>query len=104
VTARFWPKSLRGQILLAIALALLLAQLFSAVLLYRAQHERREAALVHTMAMRLFTANRELPEEPVPGNIPVQPAGPRLGPPPELFGGPRIFHLEHSPVSPLSAM
>lgn len=54
-----WPRSLQGQLLLAVALALLLAQGISAVLLYRAQAERREAALVHTAAMRLFGAARE---------------------------------------------
>ncbi len=56
---RLWPRSLQGQLLLAIALALLLAQGISAVLLYRAQAERREAALVHTAALRLFSAARE---------------------------------------------
>lgn len=55
----FWPRSLQGQLLLAIALALLLAQGISAVLLYRAQSDRREAALVHTAALRLFGAARE---------------------------------------------
>ncbi|MEQ1497528.1 MAG: ATP-binding protein [Novosphingobium sp.] len=41
------------------ALALLLAQGISAALLWRAQAERREAALVHTAAIRLFAATRE---------------------------------------------
>jgi signal transduction histidine kinase len=54
-----WPKSLQGQLLLAVALALMLAQGISAVLLYSAQVERREAALVHAAAIRLFAANRE---------------------------------------------
>lgn len=54
-----WPKSLQGQLLLAVAMALLLAQGISAALLYRAQVERREAALVHAAAIRLFAANRE---------------------------------------------
>lgn len=54
-----WPKSLQGQLLLAVALSLLLAQGISATLLYRAQIERREAALVHAAAIRLFAANRE---------------------------------------------
>ena len=56
--SRLWPRSLQGQLLLAIALALLLAQALSAALLYRAQTERREAALLHTAAMRLVTAGR----------------------------------------------
>jgi signal transduction histidine kinase len=56
---RLWPRSLQGQLLLAVALALLLAQTISAVLLYRAQNERREAALIHTATIRLFAAVRE---------------------------------------------
>ena len=50
---RFWPQSLQGQLLLAIALALLVAQGLSAALIYRAQAERREAALVSAAAFRL---------------------------------------------------
>ena len=53
------PGSLRGQLLLAVAAALLLAQGISAALLYRAQTDRREAALVHGAAMRLFAANHD---------------------------------------------
>ena len=110
--ARFWPKSLRGQMLLAIALALLLAQGFSAVLLYRAQHERREAALVHLTAMRLFTATREFPPEVLPGgdNGPAPDHGPMRGPnhgrphgppPPELFVPP-VFVPETTRNRPVS--
>jgi signal transduction histidine kinase len=102
---RFWPKSLKNQILLAVALALLLVQTFSAVLLYRAQHERREAALVHSVAMRLFTATREYPPSDSqsdasngPGQLRPHGHGP---PPPELFGGPRTFRIEHSNQTPV---
>jgi signal transduction histidine kinase len=59
--ARFggiWPKSLKGQLLLAVALALLLAQGISAALVYGAQSERRDAAIIHTAAMRLLPAAR----------------------------------------------
>ena len=56
--ARFWPRSLTGQLLAAIALSLLLAQTISAVLLYRAQTELREAAMLHTAAFRLLNAER----------------------------------------------
>jgi signal transduction histidine kinase len=56
---RLWPRSLQGQLLLAVALALLLAQAISAALLYRAGAERREAALVHAAAIRLFAAQHE---------------------------------------------
>jgi len=50
---RLWPSSLQGQLLLAIALALFVAQGLSAALLYRAQAERREGALVNAAAFRL---------------------------------------------------
>ena len=107
---RFWPRSLMGQMLLALALALLLAQAFGAVLLYRAQAERREATLVHAVAMRLFTATREFPDQRPdqrPGPRPEQREGfhGHHGPPPlpELFGGPRTFRVEHSATSPLRA-
>jgi signal transduction histidine kinase len=57
--ARFrlpWPGSLQGQVLLALAGALLLAQAISAVLIYRAQAARREEGLAHMVAMRLYNA------------------------------------------------
>ena len=52
---RFWPRSLQGQLLLSVALALLLVQSFSAFLLYRGQMERREASAVHAAAFRLLS-------------------------------------------------
>ena len=51
-----WPGSLQGQVLLALAAALLLAQGISAVLIYRAQAARREEGLAHMVAMRLYNA------------------------------------------------
>jgi signal transduction histidine kinase len=62
-----WPRSLRSQVLLAIALALFLAQGIGAALLYRAQHERLEGALIHAAAFRLAGAMRGIPDEP-PGD------------------------------------
>ncbi len=59
ILSHFWPRSLRGQVLLAIALALFLAQGIGALLLYRAQHERIEGALVHNAAFKLMVATRE---------------------------------------------
>ena len=53
---RLWPRSLQGQLLLAIALALLVAQGVSALLVYRAQAERREAMLINSAAFRLADA------------------------------------------------
>ncbi len=56
--ARLWPRSLRGQVLLAIAIALFLAQGIGSMLLYRAQHDRIEGALVHNAALRMIVAAR----------------------------------------------
>ncbi len=53
---RLWPRSLQGQLLLSVALALLLVQTFSAFLLYRGQMERREASAVHAAAFRLLSS------------------------------------------------
>lgn len=61
---RLWPRSLQGQLLLAVALALLLGQAINGVMLYRAQAERREAALMHTVAFRLYGALRDDDEVP----------------------------------------
>lgn len=92
---RLWPRSLQGQMLLAVALALLLAQGISAMLLYRAQTDRLNMALVHTAAFRLVRATRTgvLP----PGMLPQR----------EQHEGaddedrPRSFRLEHDRNSPL---
>ncbi len=84
---RPWPRSLRGQLLLAIGIALLLAQGISAALLYRAQTERREAALVHGAAMRLFAANHDEA---------------MLGPhPPGTYEAARHLRVEHLTAAPL---
>ena len=55
---RLWPRSLKGQMLLTVALALLLAQSASAVLIYRAEAQLRETGLIHTAAFRLLRAVR----------------------------------------------
>ncbi|MFM2372083.1 MAG: hypothetical protein RIS85_1805 [Pseudomonadota bacterium] len=49
-----WPRSLQGQVLLAIALALLVAQTISAVLIWREQSHRRESGMVSTAAFKLL--------------------------------------------------
>lgn len=58
------PRSLMGQMMLAVAFALLLAQGIGAVLAYRAGAERREAALLHSAAFRLLAATRGDDETP----------------------------------------
>ena len=55
---RYLPRSLLGQMLLAVALALLVAQTLSAVLIYRADHQRREAALINSLAFQLVADPR----------------------------------------------
>lgn len=91
---RLWPRSLMGQMLLAVALALLLAQAIGAALVYRAQAERREAALIHTAAFRLLSAARG-PDDATARRRQRPP------PPPAIFGGPRgNFRIEHSLQSP----
>lgn len=70
---RLWPRSLQGQLLLAVAVALLLGQTINGVLLYRAQTERREAALLHTVAFRLYGALRD-EDEAVPRRFRRPPA------------------------------
>lgn len=55
---KLWPRSLLGQMLLSVALALLVAQGISGFLLYRAQEQRREAALMNAAAFRLLAPPR----------------------------------------------
>ena len=87
---RLWPRSLQGQLLLAVALALLVAQGISAVLLWRAQAERREAALVHAAAIKLVSA----------GNDDFKIA--RFGPhPPEAIAAARHLRIERTDHNPL---
>lgn len=57
-TIRLWPRSLLGQMLLALALGLLIAQSISAVLLYQASENRREEALLNGAAFRLLGTPR----------------------------------------------
>lgn len=89
---RLWPQSLKGQLLAAVAVALMFAQGFSSILLYRAQSERREAAVVHAAAFRLLSATRrESPGQ----NAPHYPRAPE-------FEGPRSLRIEQNAKSPLA--
>ena len=72
---RLWPRSLLGQMLLSVALALLVAQGISAALLYRAQEQRREALLMNAAAFRLLAPEREMRRRGPgsrPGRIPLE--------------------------------
>ncbi|WP_298335463.1 ATP-binding protein [uncultured Erythrobacter sp.] len=51
---RILPSSLLGQVMVSVALALLISQVVSATLLFRASEDRRENAAVTTAAFRLI--------------------------------------------------
>ena len=97
-----WPRSLKGQVLLAMALALFMAQAIGALLLYRAQHERIEGALLHNAAFRLIVASRT---NDLDGDPHDEPRGPPPGgfsrdhqrPPPEMHR----MRLERTAAMPL---
>jgi signal transduction histidine kinase len=55
---RLWPHSLLGQMLLAVALALLVAQAISAALLLHAQDVRREMGAANGLAFQLVSEPR----------------------------------------------
>lgn len=99
MTLRLWPRSLMGQMLLAVAMALLLAQGIGALLVYRAQAERREAALIHTAAFRLIAETRS-PDFDRDGARQSRGGPDRDHRPPRERRG---FRLQHSHASPLHA-
>mgnify|MGYP005990642037 CR=1 FL=1 len=55
---RFLPRSLLGQVMLALAAALLIAQAISATMLYRAASERRELAVTSAASFQLLVGQR----------------------------------------------
>jgi signal transduction histidine kinase len=59
VSVRIWPRSLLGQVLLAVASALLVAQAISAVLLLRAGEDRRDQRLVGSLAVQLIAGSTD---------------------------------------------
>ncbi|KLE32160.1 hypothetical protein AAW01_07260 [Aurantiacibacter gangjinensis] len=64
---RLYPRSLHGQMLLAVALALLVAQVIAGVLILRADRERAEARLVDTLAFQLLAPPAEIERAGRPG-------------------------------------
>ncbi len=85
---RILPRSLQGQMLLAVAVALLVAQTIGAVVAMRAQHERESNAIVHALAFRL-----------IGGRILRDGDGAEL--PPPMGRRPRIARLISMPATPL---
>ncbi len=55
---RLYPRSLLGQMLLAVAVALLVAQAISAALLYRASEQRRQMGVANGLAFQLVSEPR----------------------------------------------
>ncbi|WP_188767643.1 ATP-binding protein [Novosphingobium endophyticum] len=88
------PRSLMGQMLLAVAAALLLVQGLGAVLIYRAQRESYEVGMLNAAAFRLIAETRG------PGWY-----SRRLRRPDVPFGGipPRGFDVEYSAAAPIAA-
>lgn len=80
---RFWPRSLLGQALLAVGLALLAAQAISGALLYRAAEERRAQHVVGSLAVQLIAAtNGRFEDRRGPGRMRIE----RSAAPPLLAG------------------
>lgn len=106
---RLLPRSLMGQMMLAVAVALLAAQTIGAVLAYRAGAERREAALLHSAAFRLLMTARDDDQErrEEPRRLRDRDAdvrrerGPERGPGPRGGGG--GFRLERVAAPPQQA-
>lgn len=93
---RLWPRSLQGQMLLAIALALMVAQGLSAALMWRMQHERHFAGMVNYAAFSLLGRNPRAPLGP-----PQPPEGPPPGDAPEIgFRMPRPLRVQEEQRAP----
>jgi signal transduction histidine kinase len=115
-----WLRSLQGQVMLAIAGALMVAQGLSAWLIWHEVHQRHIATLVSGAAMRMVDA-RSGSRGPGPGNPagsgppPIGDPGrlpdfPRLpppmpggGPPDDRMRLPRPLHVHIDAASPLQA-
>lgn len=87
----FLPRSLMGQMLLAVAAALLAVQSLSAFLIYSAQRDSYETGMLNAAAFRMVMETRG--REAIPPQ--EKPEGAPFGGPP-----PRGFPLERSPQSP----
>lgn len=97
MTVRLWPRSLLGQMLLSVAGALLIAQGISAVLLWRAEEQRRETSILNAIAFRVIGGSG--------ANAAHGHDHARRAEPPERAhrGGSRRIRLERSPTLPIRA-
>ena len=95
-----WPRSLLGQTMLALALALLVAQTIYASLLYRAADERREVALLNAAAFEILSGPTRLRAEVAR----VRPRAPlRRGGRSGVRVVPRQLRYSLAPASPVRA-
>jgi signal transduction histidine kinase len=92
-----WPRSLQGQMLLAIALALMVAQGLSAALMWRMQHERHFAGLVNYAAFSLLGRNPRAQIGPMrtPDAPPTNSEEPEIG-----FRMPRPLRVQEEAHAP----
>ena len=72
-----FPKSLLGQVLLALAIGLLVAQSISAALLYRAAEQRRDAGIANAIAFRIIAHESRAERAPLVAPQPSATAPPR---------------------------
>lgn len=103
---RLWPRSLQGQVLAVIALALLVAQTISAVLIWKEQSHRRESSMVSSAGFRLLGPSPEQRRQhrrddedraPPPFRVEHSDQSPRRS------GEPRLSRVEHELAEILSA-
>ena len=90
---RLWPRSMTGQLMLAVALALLVVQGLGSFFVYRAQYERREAEFVNAAAFRIAMEVRGEANPLWRERAERRKNGSRRHP----FGRFRMIHSEHSP-------
>ena len=88
---RLWPRHMTGQVMLAVAVALLFVQGLGAVLVFKAQNERREAAFVNAAAFRIAVEAK---------GGPTFSRGDERGRHTQRNRG---FRIIHSPASPVAA-
>ena len=91
-----WPRNMTGQLMLAVALALLVVQAFGSFFVYKAQDERREAEFVHSAAFRIAI---EVEGEP---HLPGERAHDHMmhGDQRRPFGRFRLIRSQESPARP----
>ncbi|HZF45277.1 MAG TPA: hypothetical protein VEZ26_03000, partial [Sphingomonadaceae bacterium] len=103
---RFFPRSLQGQMLLAVAAALLVAQAFSAALLYRASEQRRQIGVANGLAFQLvseprFDYREAGPNSPLSSRpLPVPPEAREEQQRPRRWQRLRVEHTAISPLRP----